>query len=382
MNVSKAVRCLLVLALTFACSGCWDYREIHQITFVTTLGVDYQNKEYVLHAQALNFSNIAQREGERPKKHKAVIGIARGDTLTQAMFNLYQSEQNFIYWGHISAIIFCKPALEQLKIEQLVDSVNRFRELRYNVWVYGTDTPIDQLLNATPYFGYSPYDSRLMKPNQTYRQFSSIKPVYLNRVVSDYFDRGKAVLIPRLSIDASSWSEGGEKLPLFKMDGMYLISSQTYSGMLTEEQMKGRRYMDRESVRMPMPVTRNGKPAALFVLNKPRVRIRHSVSGGKVFFDLRIRLAGYADEMLQDMSAASMREQVERNVEREIRDTFANGKKMNADVLDLTLPLYRYHYPTWKKYITDRIDMSRVELRQVQVDFTIKNSGKYKMRLQ
>lgn len=382
MTVFKAVRVLLVLLLSSTLAGCWDFREVHQVTFISTIGVDYKNKEYVLYAQALNFANIAQREGERPSSHKAVIGQATGATVTEAMFNLYRTEQNIVYWGHIAAIIFSKQALEQLKVEQLVDSVNRFRELRYNVWVFGTEEPIDKLLNVTPPFGHSPYDSRLMKPNQTYRQFSNIKPIYLNRFVSDYFERGKAVLLPKLSIDPSTWTEGGERLPELKMDGVYVISPREFRGMLSDEQLKGTRYVTERSVRMPILVMQNGKPAVLFVLNRPHVRIAHSVSGGTVSFDLSIRFTGYIDEMLQDVSADWMREQIEQTVAREIRSTFESGRKINADVLNLTTPLFRFHYSTWQRYVTDRMDMSRIELRNIKVAVTIKNSGKYKARVQ
>lgn len=154
---------LLSLLTIVPISGCWDYREVHQVAYVVTIGVDYANDKYTLYAQVLNFANIAQQEGVRPPKHKAVIGIATGNTLTDAMFNLYRSEQQYIYWGHIKAVIFSRRTLEQVKFASLVDSISRFRELRYNVWAFGTDEPIDKLMSLNPTFGYSPFDSRLVK---------------------------------------------------------------------------------------------------------------------------------------------------------------------------------------------------------------------------
>ncbi|WP_158630000.1 Ger(x)C family spore germination protein [Cohnella sp. AR92] len=381
----KAVR-FLALLITLAqamllTTGCWDYHEVHHISFITTIGIDYKDKKYVLYAQALSFMNIAQREGERPTRHKAVVGVATGDTVTDAMFNLYRSEQQFVYWGHISAIIFSRKALENVQIDSLVDSVNRFRELRYNVWVYGTDEPIDKLENLAPYFGFSPYDSRLMKPDQTYRQFSNIKPIYLNRFVSDYFENGKTVMIPKLDIDSTSWKEGGEQAPELIMNGCYIFSPRPYVGSLSEEELKGRRYMDKHSVRMPMVIHRSGKAASLIVLNKPRVKIRPSVANGVARFDVKIRLQGNIDELLQDIPLNELERQVEKNVEQQVRETFEKGKKLNADVLNLTLPLFRYHYGTWKRTIGPSIDMSKVELGRVEVSFLLQNTGKYKGRL-
>ncbi|MBB6733681.1 Ger(x)C family spore germination protein [Cohnella zeiphila] len=378
----RTARIVCLLSSLLFLAGCWDYREVHQIAYVTTIGVDYKDKQFTLYAQSLNFANIAQRESLRPPEHKAVVGHVAGATLTQAMFNLYQSELQWIYWGHISAIIFSREALEQLRIEQLVDSVNRFRELRYNVWVFGTDEPIERLLLIAPFFGYSPFDSRLMKPNIPFRQFSDIKPVYLNRFVSDYFERGKFVLLPKLAIDSSSWTEGDKNKPELKLNGVYVIAPRQYSGSLTEDQIAGKRYVDPKSVRMPLLVSRNESPAALLVVNSPGVRIRHEISGGKVIFDVRIRLTGSIDELLQDVKPEFLREEAEKTIEQKVRYAFEQGKKLNADVLNLTTPLYRYHYSTWKRMVTDKPDMRKIELRNVEVVLTIKNSGKYKARLQ
>lgn len=372
---------IVVLTMPSLLSGCWDYHEVHLITYGSTIGIDYVNQEYKVYVQSMNMANIAQLQAPRPPRHRAVVGIARGETVAEAMFNLYRSEQQHIYWGHIAALVFSRKVLEQTRIESLVDSINRFHDLRYNVWVYGTDEPVFQLLNSSPFLGRSPFDSRLMKANQLFRQYSSMQPIYLNRFITDYFERGKTLLLPRLSLDRSTWTEGGEKVSMFKMDGYYVFAAKRYAGMLTEDQMKGRRYMNRRSVRMPVTIFQNGKPAALVALYKPLYRVRYSVTGGQVSFDVGIRIRGYIDELLQDISRQEVEREVCELVKDEVRETFDNGKKLNADTLNLTTYLFRYHYPTWRRTVTDHPDMRNVTLRGIRVRFTLTHSGKYKDRL-
>lgn len=136
--------------------------------------------------------------------------------------------------------------------------------------------------------------------------------------------------------------------------------------------------MDRKTVRMPIAVNRDGKPAALIVANAPHIRIRHTVKNGQIRFHISIRTVGYIDEMLQDVTQSYLQEQVQNTIEQEVRNTFNNGKIINTDVLKLATPIYRYRYATWRKYVTESMNMDKLEIDGVQAEFTIIQSGKYK----
>lgn len=167
-----------------------------------------------------------------------------------------------------------------------------------------------------------------------------------------------------------------------KLDGIFVFSPRQFRGELKEEQIAGKRYMDEHSVRMPVSVRIDGKAAVLVVLNRPRVRIRHhSVADEKVAFDVSIRMSGYIDEMLKEISSEEITAKIREIVQQDVRSAFENGRRINADVLNLTVPLYRYHYPTWKRIVTPQLDMRKVELHRVDVAVNISNAGKYKARL-
>ncbi|WP_158629999.1 Ger(x)C family spore germination protein [Cohnella sp. AR92] len=377
----RTIRMTFLLLVFTLLTACWDFHDARQLTYGSTIGVDYRNNAYTMYAQSLNLANIAKRTGQQTKAATSIVGISQGETVAESMFHLYQSEQEPVYWGHISSIVFTRQALENVTIESLVDSINRYRDLRYNVWVFGTDEPIERILEFSPYFGYSPYDSRLMKPDQTFRQFSDIAPIYLNRFVSDYFERSRTLLFPELALDDSTWTEGGKKVPTVKLNGYYVFASEKLSGKLTMDQAIGLRYMNERTHRTKLTVFKNEQPAALLVLVKPKVKIRHSVSGGIVRFDVGISMEAYVDEMLQEVPESFLVQQIRENVEEAVQTTFEEGKRINADVYNLTNHLYRFHYQTWKRNVTDQLDMNKVDLRRVRVSVLIRHSGKYKARL-
>ncbi|MFD0961504.1 Ger(x)C family spore germination protein [Paenibacillus chungangensis] len=377
----RVVLCLVLVLSILLLAGCWDYKEIQKAVYTTTIGIDYSDNEYTIYMQALTFSNVAQREGERPARHKSVIGTGKGKTMTEAFFDLYKYEQQTLYWGHIMAVIIHENALKQLRVEQFIDLINRYREIRYNLWLFGTNTDIKEILNITPNFGYSPSESVLMKPEHNYAQYSSIKPVYFYRFIADYYDRGKNAILPRINVNNTHWQEGMEKTPQLVIDGAYIYNREHLNGYLSTDQLIGKRYTSPASIRLPLTIWLHGKPAATLVLNRPNVNHTFVVKNGKVVFDISIHISGFIDELVQEPNEREVIEAVEKKITEEVRETFRTGKKMKADVYNLGTVLFRYHYRDWQRYILPHPDMSTVELDNVTVKFQLKYSGKYKNRL-
>ncbi|MCU6712956.1 Ger(x)C family spore germination protein [Paenibacillus sp. J5C_2022] len=377
----RVVLCLF-LCLTFLfLAGCWDYKEIQKAVYTTTIGIDYSNSEYTVYMQALTFSNVAQREGERPAKHKSVIGIGTGKTLAEAFFELYKYEQQTLYWGHIMTVIIHENALRRVRVEQFIDLINRYREIRYNLWFFGTNSDIKEMLNINPDFGYSPYESVLMKPERNFAQYSSTKPVYFYRFIADFYERGKSALLPRITINNTHWQEGMVKSPQLVLEGAYFFYRDHFSGYLSSAQLIGKRYMNPRSIRMPITVWMNGKPAATLVANKPEIKHSYRIRNGKVVYDISIRLSGFIDELVQEPSEKELVEAAERKISKEVLETFRYGKKIGVDVYNLNTELFRYHYRDWQTYILPHSDISNTEIASVNVKFRLRYSGKYKNRL-
>ncbi|MCR8630892.1 Ger(x)C family spore germination protein [Paenibacillus radicis (ex Xue et al. 2023)] len=379
--MASIIKLKLVILLMFLLSGCWDYKEIHQITYVTAIGIDYKDKVFTVYLLALNFANIAQREGVRPPKHNSLVGTGKGATVTEAMFDLYNSEQQRVYWGHVSTMIIGEAALKEITVEQLTDTINRYREIRYNIWIYGTDVPINKLLDIQPNFGYSPYDSKLMKPDKTYSQFSTIKPMYLYRFLSEYYERGVTAMLPKLVYEKSHWTENSKPTPHLVIDGAYFYSYKKFRGEVSFSQMNGKRYLDIEAERMLITIKQNGQATATFVLNRPEIITRHTIQDGQVYYDIEILLTGYLDELIKEMSQATMNSLLQKKVEQEVRKTFEAGKKIKADILNLNTPVFRFDFSDWNEFIWPNPDMDNIHIRNIDVKVLIKYTGKYKGRI-
>ncbi|QMV44600.1 Ger(x)C family spore germination protein [Cohnella cholangitidis] len=381
MKRIKLVRTLLAVCLIASLlTGCWDFKNIDRMNYLTTLGIDYDKNQFVVYLQSTDFSAIAKREGTpSASKQTQVIGIGKGISIGDALFQLYETEQIPIYYGHIKTLVLSKKALQKIGLVDLTDLVNRYREIRYNLWVFGTEEPMDKFLFNHPYFNLSAYDSILMKPLETYKQSSFIKPIYLNRFLADFYEKGKTAMIPILSTDKSNWKEGGKTLRELKMSGMYFFGKEKWSGELDTERLQGKQYLDKNMRRAPLILLENNKPIITFVVHTQKIKVRYSIDNGKLSYKIEVKLKAFLDEMLENMSQDEMRARIMEHIEKNIRLTYDSGREFNADVLNLGYPIYKYHHSVWKKYIRDVEDVP--DIQSIKFDLQIIHSGKYKGKI-
>ncbi|MFC5403672.1 Ger(x)C family spore germination protein [Cohnella soli] len=381
----KAVtRCLALAVFLSSClatAGCWDFKEVNHMNYLSALAIDYIDGEYVVYLQANTFTNIAKTESVKPQGNKtSVVGTGKGNTIGDAIFHLYQTAQMRVYWGQIKALVCTKRALLKAGVVDLTDLINRYREMRYNLWVFGTEDSPERLFNNAPYFGLSIFDSILMKPDETYRQFSLIAPMFLHRFLSDFYEKGKTAMLPILSYDKKSWEEGAKPSPQLKIVGAFFFRNEKLFGMLNGEQLEGKAFMTQKMIRMPIKIynTNQTTPAVTFVVHTKKVRIDYEIEDNTVQYDITISVKAYLDEMMENISQERMKRLLKQAIAERIRSTYEIGKKIDTDVLNLQYDMYKFHHRDWVKYVKDDPKMKAARLRNIKVKASIAHSGKYK----
>lgn len=371
--------CLSLLLLT----GCWDYKEVTYTFYATFLGVDYdeENKEFTAYVLILNFSNIAMLEGQAMEKKPAVVGKAKGKTINDALFELYRSAQLRLYWGHITSVVFTNKAVEQMDMQELTDVFNRHSEIRYNIWVYTSDDPIEKLFNISPILGFSPYENIMMNPEDTYEKHSDIRSIYLFQFLADYLEPGRLAWLPILTHTSRVWNEGEKPTEQMEITGVHLFQDKKYRGRLEYEEVKGQSYFIKSMVRLPVTIFSDGLAQINFVVNVKDYDIHYTFKGGKVIYDVKMNIRTYIAEMKEDLSVEEMMTKLKEAIEKEIRTAFEKGLALQADVLNLNDKVYRYDHKNWEKYIKGKPLDEVMELGKVEIKPYIKHSGKYKERV-
>ncbi|XOS94120.1 hypothetical protein ACLMAB_12700 [Brevibacillus laterosporus] len=122
---------LLIIPLLFLLTGCWDNKNIQDLNYVTALGIDYKDGEFIIYTQSLDFTNIAKQEGATTRVNKPIwIAQAKGKTIDRAINHFFKSNQLRVVWDYITGIVLSERVLEK-DILANIDSLLRYPEVRY-----------------------------------------------------------------------------------------------------------------------------------------------------------------------------------------------------------------------------------------------------------
>lgn len=370
-------------ALFFLCvvllAGCGQTEELEHMFYVHAIGIDYQDQKYTVYAQILDFTTFAKQEGsngESATKEGAWVGKGIGDTILEAIHNLYATSQRSIYWGHLNAVVLHESVLKT-GVQEAFDLMTRFNELRYTLWVFGTREPVQDVLLAAPILESTPIFSQIGDPDDVYKQSSFILRKRLYRVIYEMDEPSKTLLIPMLTLSRGHWSDRQEKFDSLRVGGVAILKGDQYLARMTRSQVKGVRWLQEETVRTPLPVGSPQWPEAALLLEHPEVKITPSVRGGQPYFNIDIKVKGSLSEARRKIPRKELLKKAEEQIRAEIRDTYREGLKRQADVLNLLDALYRKDVRQWKKLSqSGKFLLNESSLEKINVEVRIISGGR------
>ncbi|MDG0812899.1 Ger(x)C family spore germination protein [Cohnella rhizosphaerae] len=147
-----AIRILALVMMTVVLTACWDQRSIQETSYITSLGIDYDEKEklYSVYGTLITMSDVAKTEGASGRAFPSYIGHGEGESTQLALKALYRSTQLRPSLDHLMTIVVKENALS--RIPDILDSFNRSRTVRYNISIAATAEPLDELLASDTFF--------------------------------------------------------------------------------------------------------------------------------------------------------------------------------------------------------------------------------------
>ena len=117
-----------MLTTTLLMSGCWDVTEPQRMYYVQGVGVDYKDNEYTAYLQIINFANVAKTESANPEAAPTEIGQAKGKTIEEAIYKLYRSMDQEVFWGHMTFLLFSESAMKDERAIAVIDTFTLSRD--------------------------------------------------------------------------------------------------------------------------------------------------------------------------------------------------------------------------------------------------------------
>ncbi|WP_409369749.1 Ger(x)C family spore germination protein [Lysinibacillus sp. 38-6] len=369
---------ILLFVFTTLLSGCWDVTEPQRMYYVHALGIDFKDDHYETYMQIIDFTNIAKSEQPtNPDAQQAEIGHAKGKTIEESLFDLYHSIDQKAFWGHITYIVLSEEVMKSNKVNQVIDFLTRFRETRYQIWVYGTKEPLNDLLVVTPINNKALTLSKLGDPLNSFRQESFVRPINLRELVIGLNEPSHEVYLPLVSIDKGWVSSKGESESI-ELKGIALLSKEGFKGAITQDKANGIKWMTNKTIRGEVTGQMGENNTFVTVtLDHIKVEIKPVVKNDNVQFDIDIKMEANVLGITEKITTTEIRQEVKKQVKKEVRETYKEGLALNTDIFRLSEQLYRKDVKNWKKLEKNgKIELTEDSIRNINVTVVKVNPGR------
>ena len=378
--MNKKILLPLLLLVTLL-TGCWDVFEPQRMYYIEGVGIDFKDGQYEVYMQIIDFTNIAKSEQRNPEAVQAEVGHAKGKTIDEAIFKLYRSIDQKVFWGHITYLIFSENALKKENVNQMIDSFLRHKDTRYTIWVYCTQDSIEDILLTTPIINKAITLSKLGNPLNSYEQESLVEPINLRRLIIGLNEPSHEVKIPLINLN-KDWETSKKKSEATELTGVGVISKDAFKGYIQGDQIMGIQWMSDETVRgdLTIKLDEGDNDYLTISLKKIHVKINPIVTNkDNVKFNINIKFDVTIDGIQGKITDQEIRKAVIDQVQKDVKSTYEEALKKDMDIYRLSEELYRKNVKVWKKLETNgKINLTEDSIDTIEVNVNKINPGRKK----
>ncbi len=115
---------IFIILLIFLVSGCYNYKELNQISIVSSIAIDKADDEYKVSAQIMN-----AKEDEESENSQVIVYTENGKTINEALRKMILKAPNNLYGGHLSKLVLSEEVAKE-GIINVLDLFQRLTEVR------------------------------------------------------------------------------------------------------------------------------------------------------------------------------------------------------------------------------------------------------------
>lgn len=364
--------------VTLFLSGCWDVSEPQKMYYVQGVGVDYKDNQFEAYIQLVNFATVTKTEQSNPQMSPTEIGKAKGKTIEEAIYKLYRSADQEVFWGHMTYILLSESAIQNENIIAVFDTFLRFRETRYQIWVYCTQDSIENIMLVSSILDKSPATTKLNDPQNTWKQGSFIKPINLREFVIELNEPSHEVNIPLVSIN-KNWEIPNEQTEETTFTGFGVLSKDSFKGYIVGKIARGIMWMNDETKQgeITIPLDNNEHNSLTVDITNLNVDVKPIINNNQVKFEVFLKFDTILNGFKGKVSRDKIREKVAVEIKKEIMATFKEGLSMDTDIYRLSEFLYRDNVKVWKKLEQDgKVHLNADSISKINVHINKVSPGR------
>ncbi|HBT73975.1 MAG TPA: Ger(x)C family spore germination protein, partial [Lysinibacillus sp.] len=210
---------------------------------------------------------------------------------SEAIYKLYRSSDQEIFWGHMRFLLFSERAMENEHFIPVIDTLIRFRDTRYQIWVYCTKNPVDEVLLVTPILRNSLSSSKLSNPINPTEQETFVEPKNIRDIVIGLNEPSHEVTIPYVSIK-EDWQTDEDRTEETYFSGVGVLSKDGFKGFLQDNAARGNQWMHNYTNRgeITFQLKTNGQEELTVSIEKIHVDVKPHIKKEDVSFEVELKI--------------------------------------------------------------------------------------------
>lgn len=389
----KAALPCLVAAMVL--TGCWDRREINDISFVLASGVDWRDGQYVVSAQFPLVGQIGGTKGGGGGTGGGdktwYLSVGEGSTIWGASFKQQLSLSRVLNYAH-RRVLLIGEGLAKHGVDSFLDLVTRDPQSRMSTLMLVTRGEARDALDLSVAVERMPAE---MIREMALKAMN--RPIMMKHFIDTLLDDGIDPVAPLLTITPSESGPDGDARRNFKLDGLAIFRDNKLVGMIDQSEADGVLWAMNQA-RLPQLAVKppDGSEGLIVVqFNEYKVQIVPTIREDLITMRLDISGRGNIVETTSTFEIADSpkMDQLTDTVERELEKTIASSirklqTEFNADPIGFGEIIEQRDPRYWKtiksrwREIYPKVKFSvHTDILMENVGFTTNPIGKTERRL-
>lgn len=114
----------IILLMILLLGGCYNYKELNEISIISSISIDKDDDEYLVGAQIMN-----AKQDENSDSSQVIVYTAKGKTINEALRDMTMKSPSKLYGGHLSKLVLSEEVAKE-GIINVIDIFQRLTEIR------------------------------------------------------------------------------------------------------------------------------------------------------------------------------------------------------------------------------------------------------------
>ncbi len=364
---------ILLIFLTFICTGCYNYKELNELGIVSAMGISKDGDLYNLDIQLLN---VLDSEKSGLNKSPITVISGQGVTIFEAARSMNKKTSKVFFLADVDYVFLDQSVLND-GLDEIMDFLIRDTRLSLNFLVVtSTENKSLDILSSISHFDTNSANNLYDAIMNSETRYGGINSLHVRELINNYYAKGKYTIFPNVYIKDTRKSSENDSLEDSKSESYVEVKNMVFfkdkeAIELTDEETKGVNFLRNKIKNATLTIECDGGYFTIETLeSKMKLKSKLNIDQLNVNGNVGAEIVYYGCKDNLDNAGVlkSISKKAEKEIESYITKAFNKSKKYNYDFLGLGNYIYKNNY---KYFDFENKDWNKDGLNKLNLKYNI-----------